>query len=151
VALAEEVVAAARREGGAFTKRENVHKMAEANKASRTSPGSGSERAAQGGRLRRGRPLVFRVGASCAGDWPPAMSKKPAGKKPDLSKIRNRSSRTSTRARRPSPSASCSPAKSTEGRGPRGRGPHGLDGRRARARHHHHAPPRRRSPGATIK
>ena len=33
VALAEEVVAAARREGGAFTKRENVHKMAEANKA----------------------------------------------------------------------------------------------------------------------
>jgi small subunit ribosomal protein S7 len=33
VALAEEVVAAAKREGGAFTKRENVHKMAEANKA----------------------------------------------------------------------------------------------------------------------
>jgi len=33
VALAEELVAAAKREGGAFTKRENVHKMAEANKA----------------------------------------------------------------------------------------------------------------------
>ena len=33
VALAEEVVAAARRDGGAFTKRENVHKRAEANKA----------------------------------------------------------------------------------------------------------------------
>jgi small subunit ribosomal protein S7 len=33
VALAEEVVAAWKREGGAFTKRENVHKMAEANKA----------------------------------------------------------------------------------------------------------------------
>jgi small subunit ribosomal protein S7 len=32
-ALAEELVAAAKREGGAFTKRENVHKMAEANKA----------------------------------------------------------------------------------------------------------------------
>jgi len=32
-ALAEEFVAAAKREGGAFTKRENVHKMAEANKA----------------------------------------------------------------------------------------------------------------------
>ena len=33
VALAEELVAAAKREGGAFTKRENVDKMAEANKA----------------------------------------------------------------------------------------------------------------------
>src|SRR5262245_47085884 len=33
VALAEELVAAAKREGGAFTKRENVHKMPEANKA----------------------------------------------------------------------------------------------------------------------
>ncbi len=33
VALAEELVAAWKREGGAFTKRENVHKMAEANKA----------------------------------------------------------------------------------------------------------------------
>ena len=33
VALAEEFVSAAKREGGAFTKRENVHKMAEANKA----------------------------------------------------------------------------------------------------------------------
>ena len=33
IALAEELVAAAKREGGAFTKRENVHKMAEANKA----------------------------------------------------------------------------------------------------------------------
>jgi small subunit ribosomal protein S7 len=33
VSLAEELVAAAKREGGAFTKRENVHKMAEANKA----------------------------------------------------------------------------------------------------------------------
>jgi len=33
VALAEELVAAFKREGGAYTKRENVHKMAEANKA----------------------------------------------------------------------------------------------------------------------
>ena len=33
VSLAEELVAAAKREGGAYTKRENVHKMAEANKA----------------------------------------------------------------------------------------------------------------------
>ena len=33
VALAEELVAAWKREGGAYTKRENVHKMAEANKA----------------------------------------------------------------------------------------------------------------------
>ena len=33
VSLAEELVAAFKREGGAFTKRENVHKMAEANKA----------------------------------------------------------------------------------------------------------------------
>ena len=33
VALAEELVAAYKREGGAWTKRENVHKMAEANKA----------------------------------------------------------------------------------------------------------------------
>ena len=33
VSLAEEVVAAWKREGGAYTKRENVHKMAEANKA----------------------------------------------------------------------------------------------------------------------
>ena len=33
VSLAEELVAAWKREGGAFTKRENVHKMAEANKA----------------------------------------------------------------------------------------------------------------------
>jgi small subunit ribosomal protein S7 len=33
VSLADEFMAAYRREGGAFTKRENVHKMAEANKA----------------------------------------------------------------------------------------------------------------------
>ena len=33
VALADEFMAAYRREGGAFTKRENVHKMADANKA----------------------------------------------------------------------------------------------------------------------
>jgi small subunit ribosomal protein S7 len=33
VSLAEELVAAWKKEGGAFTKRENVHKMAEANKA----------------------------------------------------------------------------------------------------------------------
>jgi small subunit ribosomal protein S7 len=33
VSLAEELMAAFRKEGGAWTKRENVHKMAEANKA----------------------------------------------------------------------------------------------------------------------
>ncbi len=33
VSLADELMAAYRKEGGAFTKRENVHKMAEANKA----------------------------------------------------------------------------------------------------------------------
>ena len=33
VSLAEELMAASKREGGAYTKRENVHKMAEANKA----------------------------------------------------------------------------------------------------------------------